>query len=342
MKAIFKKRPEPGFVLGDAPEPKIGPHEVLIQVRAGSVCGTDAHIYHWDAWARNRIRPPLIIGHEFAGTVAEVGSEVSNVRPGDTVSAEGHIVCGACRLCRTGQAHICRDCRIIGVDRDGAFAERIAMPAGNVWKIDYDISIEVAAMHDALGNAFHATLVAPVSGKTVLVQGCGPIGLFCVGIAKASGASWIAATDLNPFRLELARKMGAHRTIDPNREDPAEIIRKETDRLGVDVVLEMSGNPKAIRQGFQVVTNGGSVSLLGIPSDEITLDLARDVIFKGITVHGIIGRKMYETWHQIRAFLSSGLFDPRPVITDRIPYTEYDAGMQAIKNGSAGKVVLLF
>lgn len=342
VKAIVKARPGPGMVVQDMPDPKPGPLDVLIRVRTGSICGTDAHIFQWDAWAQGRIKPPRIIGHEFAGEVAEVGREVKGFRKGDPVSAEGHLVCGTCELCRSGQGHICPSTRIIGVDVHGAWAEYIAMPVSNVWKLDQAMPWEVATLHDAMGNAFHTVMPAEVSGKTVLIQGCGPIGCFAAGVAKAAGASSIIAVDLNPRRLALAERMGAQVLLNAKTEDVVGKVRELTGGLGVDVVCEMSGAPAAIRQAIQAVRNGGRVRLLGIPPGEVPLRLAEDVIFKGITIEGVIGRRMYETWHQMREYLGSGKFDPTPVITHRIPYTEFDAGLAAIADGTAGKVVLFF
>lgn len=342
MKAIVKARPGKGMVVKEVPDPKPGPNDVLIRVRAGSICGTDAHIYHWDAWAQGRIKPPLVIGHEFAGEVASVGREVVGFRKGDRVSAEGHLVCGICPMCRTGQGHICQETRIIGVDVDGAWAEYIAMPAANVWKLDQKMPWEVATLHDAMGNAFHTVLPADVPGKTVLIQGCGPIGCFAVGIAKAAGASRILAADINPKRLALAERMGADVLLKAGKDDVVAKARSLTGGYGVDVVCEMSGAAAAIRQAVQAVRNGGRVRLLGIPTGEVALRLAEDVIFKGISLEGVIGRRMYDTWFQMRAFLASGRFDPAPVITHRLPYREFERGLEAIADGTAGKVVLLF
>lgn len=342
MRAILKARPDRGLAIGEVPDPPPpGPGEVLIRVERGAICGTDLHIYKWDAWARGRIKPPLVVGHEFAGRVAAVGEGVSGFTTGQKVSAEGHLVCGICALCRSGRAHICPKTRIIGVDVAGAFAEFIAMPAENVWRIDEEVSIDVAAIHDPLGNAFHATLVAPVAGKSVLVEGCGPIGLFAIQIARAAGAAAVFAVDVNDKRLGLARDMGATRVLNAMRDPVEEAVRRETDG-GVDVVLEMSGHPAAVRQGFALVANGGDVRLLGIPASEVPLDLAHAIIFKGITVYGIIGRRMYETWEQMRRYLREKRIDPTPVITHRLPYTEIEKGLSLIESGEAGKVVLIF
>ena len=338
MRALVKDTAGPGFVLRDVPRPVIRDDEVLISVRRAGVCGTDVHIYDWDAWAQGRCRPPFTVGHEFAGDVVQVGSLVADVREGDRVTAEGHIVCGRCHLCRTGNAHVCPNTRIIGVDRDGCFADFIAMPASNVWHLDDSVSYEIGGIHDPMGNAFHTALVGTeMSGKTVLITGCGPIGIFAVGICKAAGASRIIASDVNPTRLALARAMGAHDAVTPAEADA--VVRAATNGLGVDVVLEMSGVPSAIHQAFALVRVGGRVQMLGIPSKPIAVDLATEIIFKGITVYGVVGRRMYDTWIQMTQFLRSGQFDPTPVITHRFPLEAFDEAIAAIKGGSAGKVV---
>lgn len=337
MKALVKESAGPGFVLKDVPEPTIRDDEVLIRVRRAGVCGTDVHIYEWDDWARRRCRPPFVVGHEFAGEVVQVGALVTDVKEGDRVTAEGHIVDGRCLLCRTGNAHVCPHTRIIGVDRDGCFAEYIAMPGVNVWHLDDSTSFEVGGIHDPMGNAFHTALTADIPGATVLITGCGPIGLFAVGICKAAGAARIIASDVNQTRLALARRMGAHDAVRP--EEAATAVRKWTDGLGVDVVLEMSGIPSAVHQAFALVRVGGRVQMLGIPAKPMEVDFAAEVIFKGITIYGVVGRRMYDTWHQMTRFLRSGMFDPTPVITHRFPMSAADEAIRAIKSGEAGKVV---
>src|SRR5205809_332217 len=276
--------------------PSQGPGEVLIAVRHAGVCGTDVHIADWDAWAQGRIKPPLVVGHEFAGEIVAAGDGVSELRPGQLVTAEGHIVCGHCLQCRTGNSHICRNTRIIGVDRDGAFAEFITMPATNVLPLD-GVPTTVGAIMDPMGNAFHAVLTAEIQGSSVFVVGCGPIGCFAVGIARAAGAAKVIASDVNAKRLELARRMGAHVTIDAATDDVVRTVREETGGEGADVVCEMSGVPSALHQAFAAVRLGGRVQLLGIPKGEVPIDFASEIIFKGITVYGVIGRTMYDTWH---------------------------------------------
>ena len=337
MKALVKPAAAPGFTLTEVPEPQIRDDEVLIRVRRAGVCGTDVHIYEWDDWARGRCRPPFVVGHEFAGDVVQVGSLVTDVREGDRVTAEGHIVCGRCPLCRTGNSHVCPHTKIIGVDRDGCFAEYIAMPATNVWHLDDNVSYDVGGIHDPMGNAFHTALTADIPGSTVLITGCGPIGLFAVGICKAAGASRIIASDVNETRLALARRMGAHDAVHPQEAEAA--VRAASDGLGVDVVLEMSGVPSAIHQAFALVRVGGRVQMLGIPAKPMDVDFASEVIFKGITIYGVVGRRMYDTWMLMRQFLRSGQFDPTPVITHRFPLEEADAAIAAIKGGAAGKVI---
>jgi threonine 3-dehydrogenase len=338
LKALVKESAGPGFALREVPEPRIREDEVLIQVRRAGVCGTDVHIHEWDDWARGRCRPPFVVGHEFAGDVVQVGALVDSVRVGDRVTAEGHIVDGRCLLCRTGNAHVCPHTKIIGVDRDGCFAEYIAMPATNVWLLDAGVPYEVGGIMDPMGNAFHTALThTEIPGATVLVTGCGPIGCFAVGIARAAGAARVIASDVNPRRLELARRMGAHEAVHPS--EAADVVARGTDGYGVDVVLEMSGVPSAIHQAFALVRVGGRVQMLGIPAKPMDVDFASEVIFKGITVYGVVGRRMYDTWHQMTRFLRSGAFDPTPVITHRFPLEGFADAIQAIKSGEAGKVV---
>jgi len=338
MKALVKEVAGPGFTLKEFPVPTIRDDEVLIRVKAAGVCGTDVHIYEWDPWAAGRCKPPFTVGHEFAGEVAQVGTLVQEVKVGDRVTAEGHIVCGRCHMCRTGNGHVCPNTRIIGVDRDGCFAEYIAMPVMNVWHLDDTIPYEIGGIHDPMGNAFHTALHdTDVPGSTVLVTGCGPIGIFAVGICVAAGASHVIASDVNPRRLQLAKQMGAHDTVHPNQL--ADAVSRATSGLGVDIVLEMSGVPAAIHQAFKEVRLGGRVQMLGIPARPMELDLATEVVFKGITVYGVIGRRMYETWIQMTQFLRSGKFDPRAVITHRFPLEGFEEAMAVIKSGEAGKVI---
>ena len=339
MQAIVKSQRAPGLTVTSVPKPTAGPGEVLIAVRHAGVCGTDLHIADWDAWAQGRVRPPIVVGHEFAGEIVAVGDGVSELRPGQLVTAEGHIVCGHCLQCRTGNSHICKRTQIIGVDRDGAFAEYIVMPATNVLSLE-GIPTAVGAVMDPMGNAFHTVLTADIPGSTVLVVGCGPIGCFAVGIARAAGAVRVIASDINPTRLDLAKKMGAHVTVNAARQDVVAAVLEETGGEGADVVCEMSGVPSALHQALAAVRMGGRVQLLGIPTGEVPIDFAREIIFKGITLYGVIGRRMYETWHQMRRYLTAGLLDPRPVMTHRFPLTRIAEALDAIRAGDAGKVIL--
>ena len=339
MQAIVKEKRAPGLTVTTVPKPSPGPGEVLIAVRHAGVCGTDLHIADWDAWAQGRIKPPVVIGHEFAGEIEALGDGVTGLRKGQLVTAEGHIVCGHCPQCRTGNSHICKNTRIIGVDRDGAFAEYIVMPTTKVLTLS-GIPTEVGAIMDPMGNAFHTVLTAEIPGSTVFIVGCGPIGCFAVGIARAAGATKVIASDVNPKRLALAAKMGAHVTINAAQDDVVKTVLAETGGEGADVVCEMSGVPSALHQAFAAVRMGGRVQLLGIPKGDVPVDFANEIIFKGITLYGVIGRKMYETWHQMRRFLTGGQFDPRPVITHRFPLAKIDDALAAIRSGDAGKVIL--
>jgi len=326
MQAIVKEERAPGLTVKSVPKPTPGPGEVLIAVRHAGVCGTDLHIADWDPWAQGRIKPPIVVGHEFAGEIESCGDGVTELQAGQLVTAEGHIVCGHCLQCRTGNSHICKNTRIIGVDRDGAFAEYIVMPATNVLTLD--------------GIPFHTVLTAEIPGSTVFVVGCGPIGCFAVGVARAAGATKVLASDVNPKRLALAAKMGAHVTINAAKDDVVKTVLSETAGEGADVVCEMSGVPSALHQAFAAVSLGGRVQLLGIPKNDIPINFADEIIFKGITVYGVIGRKMYLTWHQMRRYLSAGQFDPRPVITHKFPLARIDDALAAIRSGDAGKVIL--
>jgi threonine 3-dehydrogenase len=342
MRALVKETAGPGIVLREVPVPACGPSEALIRVHHAGVCGTDLHIWEWDSWASQRLRPPVIVGHEFAGAIAQLGSEADAaglLAVGDLVTAEGHIVCGHCLQCRLGAAHLCRRTQIIGVDRDGAFADYIVMPASNVMKLD-GIPTEIGAIMDPMGNAVHTVLEAEVPGSTVLVLGCGPIGCFAIGVARAAGASLVIASDLNSKRLELARAMGAQVTLNPKSDDVVARVLELTGGDGVDLVCEMSGHPSGHAQALAAARMGGRVNLLGTPSRNTEVDFARDIIFKGLTLYGVTGRKMYQTWHQMLRFLRAGQVNPRPVITHRFPLEQIADAIQVIKDGQAGKVIL--
>ena len=343
MRALVKGSAGPGMELREVPKPVCGPNDALIRVHNAGVCGTDLHIWEWDAWASARLKPPLVIGHEFSGEVAELGREAAAaglLAIGDPVTAEGHIICGHCLQCRIGEGHLCKRTQIIGVDRDGAFAEYIAMPAGNVMKLE-GIAPEVGAVMDPMGNAVHTVLEGGmVTGSRVLVVGCGPIGCFAVGVARAAGAAVVIASDFNPTRRELASRMGAHVTLDPGADDVVARVRELTDGDGADLVCEMSGHPAGHAQAFAAARLGGRVNLLGTPSRTTEVDFARDVIFKGLTLYGVTGRRMYDTWDVMQRFLRSGQLDPRPVITHRFPLERMPEAIQVIKEGAAGKVIL--
>lgn len=344
MRALVKTGPGPGMELREVPVPAIGPSDTLIKVHHAGVCGTDLHIWEWDAWAAGRLKPPLTIGHEFAGEIVELGSEARAqglLKVGDKVTAEGHIVCGHCLPCRTGDAHVCSRTRIIGVDRDGCFADFIAMPASNVMKLD-GIPTDIGAIMDPMGNAVHTVLEGGnVPGSAVLVLGCGPIGLFAVGVARAAGASLVIASDLNPMRLEIAKQMGAHHVLNPGAgDDVVTRARELTNGEGVDLVCEMSGHPSGHQTAFSAARLGGRVNFLGTPSKHTEVNFARDIIFKGLTLYGVTGRRMYDTWQQMFRLLRSGQVDPRPVLTHRFPLERMADAIQVIKDGKAGKVIL--
>jgi len=343
MRALVKERPGPGMTVCDVPVPQYGPQDVLIKVRYAGVCGTDLHIWEWDRWASNRLRPPVVIGHEFAGEIAAIGRDAEAaglLAVGDLVTAEGHVVCGHCLQCRLGDGHLCRRTQIIGVDRDGAFAEYIAMPASNVMRLD-GIPQEVGAIMDPMGNAVHTVLEGEaVVGARVLVLGCGPIGCFAVGVARAAGASLVIASDFNDRRLELAKAMGATVTLNPGREDVVARVKDLTGDDGADLVCEFSGHPSGHQQAFAAARLGGRVNMLGTPSKSTEVDFARDVIFKGLTLYGVTGRRMYRTWDEMQRFLRTGQLDPRPVITHRFPMERMQEAISVIKDGAAGKVIL--
>lgn len=340
MQAIVKPGPAPGAEVRQVDMPEIGPHDVLVRVRAASICGTDLHIYSWDRWAQRRLRPPLVFGHEFCGYVERVGDEVSSVKPGEFVSAEMHVACGHCFQCRTGQSHICQDVRIIGIDTDGCFAEFVKIPESNIWKIDPAVPVEYAAILDPLGNAVHTVLAGEVAGLSVAITGAGPIGLFSIAVAKACGGTPVFVTEPHPYRQKLAERMGADAVLDPGAVDVAAEVLKRTGGVGADVVLEMSGHPDALRQGFQMLRRGGRMSLLGIPAKPLEIDLANDVIFKGAVVQGINGRGVFDTWYKMQALLKSGALKLDPLITDRMPLQDFEKGVQLLLSGNASKILL--
>ncbi len=341
MFALKKLYDQPGlWWTDDAPIPAVGPRDVLVAVTHAGICGTDRHIYEWDAWSRNRVHLGTTTGHEFVGRVVQVGEAVTRTRVGQRVSAEGHVGCGRCRACRTGNGHICEQVEILGIDRDGCFAQYVAVPEDNIWPIDARIPDHVAAVFDPLGNAMHTVMAAGVSGKSVLITGVGIIGLMAVTVARAAGAARIFACDVDRRRLEIARCLGADETYHAADEDWPDRVRHATHQRGADVLLEMSGHPRAIQQGFSSLAGGGVAALLGLPSDRVVLDLANDIIFKGATVLGINGRRMFETWYQVEDFVLSGRLDLAPIITHQLELHEFQKGFQLMQSGEAIKVVL--
>jgi len=341
MPALVKKNGAPGIALESAQRPRCGRSEVLIRIQKTGICGTDLHIYAWDEWAQSRVHPPFIVGHEFVGVIEEVGEGVDGFAPGEQVSGEGHIGCGHCYFCRTGQGHICRKVEIIGVDRDGCFAQFMSLPQSNVWKVRQGIPPEVAAIFDPLGNAMHTVMAQPVAGKTLAIVGAGAIGLMACKIAKAAGALSVLVVETQPAKRALAVEFGAEDAYDPTQPGWFEEFAKKTsDGVGADVVLEISGSLAGIRNAFEMVRPGGEVALLGIPSNPVTLNLAEAIIFKGITVRGINGRLMYETWYQCERFLMEHKLDLSPLITHQMPYQRYEEAFDLLHRGQAVKIIL--
>ncbi|MDG1513059.1 MAG: L-threonine 3-dehydrogenase [Mariniblastus sp.] len=340
MPAIRKLQDAPGLDWCDAVEvPKIGPREVLIKVTHAGICGTDRHIYEWDTWSQERVKVGITTGHEFVGKVIQVGDAVDRVEIGQRVSGEGHIGCGKCEMCRTGNGHICESVVILGIDCNGCFAPYVAVPEENCWPVSEGISDEIAAVFDPLGNAVHTVMSAGVSGKSVLITGVGIIGLMAVTVAKAAGAGKIFVTDMDERRLKLAEQLGADRAFKATDDWTTEIL-KLTRGHGPHVMLEMSGNPDAIRDGFSVLRSGGTAAMLGIPSNEITLDLAKLIIFKGTTILGINGRRMFETWYQMENLLLSERLELEPIITHVLEMNEFEKGLKMMQTGEAIKVVI--
>ncbi|MCU0247043.1 MAG: L-threonine 3-dehydrogenase [Bryobacter sp.] len=338
MKALVKSKREPGLWLEDIPEPKIGINDVLIQVLRTGICGTDLHIYKWDDWAQKTIPVPMAVGHEFVGRIIEVGSNVADFKVGDVVSGEGHVVCGRCRNCMAGRRHLCAHTQGIGVNRPGAFAEYIVLPMTNIWKHADSIDLDVASIFDPFGNAVHTALSFPVLGEDVLITGAGPIGIMAAAVVKHAGARYTVITDLNPARLELARKVGVTLAVDPREMPLKEAQKKLGMKEGFDVGLEMSGNGTAFRDLLANMAHGGRIAMLGIPSEPLAIDW-NTVIFNMLTIKGIYGREMYETWYKMTVMLESGL-DITPVITHRLDYRDFEQGFTAMKTGDSGKVVL--
>jgi threonine 3-dehydrogenase len=338
MHALVKTRAAVGIDLQDIPKPTVGPNDVLIRIKRSAICGTDMHIYNWDKWAQKTIPVPMAVGHEYCGEIVEVGSEVSGFKVGDRVSGEGHITCGYCRNCRAGRRHLCRNTVGVGVNRPGAFAEYLVIPAFNAFKLTDAIDDEIASILDPLGNAVHTALAFDVVGEDVLITGAGPIGIMAVAIVRFIGARNVVITDVNDYRLELARKMGATLALNVTRDSLDDAMKQLGMQEGFDVGLEMSGNAAALRDMLRTLHHGGSVAMLGIPSTEVAIDW-NDVILKGLTIKGIYGREMFETWYKMAALLQSGL-NVRPVITHRVPYTDYQHAFEIMGRGQSGKVVM--
>ena len=338
MLALVKAEAGPGLGLETVPKPEIGINDVLIRVHKTGICGTDLHIDSWDPWAARTIVPPLVIGHEFVGEIVEVGSNVNDFEPGDVVSGEGHVVCGRCRHCMAGRRHLCANSIGLGVGRPGAFAEYVSLPMTNVWHHAPGIPEEVAAIFDPFGNAVHTALAFPVLGEDVLVTGAGPIGLMAVAVARHAGARFVVASEPNAYRRELALRMGAHVAIDPRERDLHEVQHQLGMVEGFDVAMEMSGHPDALRAAIDNMAHGGSIAMLGIPSEDIAIDFTK-IVFKMLTVRGIYGREMYETWYKMTVMLQSGL-DITPAITHRFDFHEFAQAFEVARSGDSGKVIM--
>ncbi|MBI4874698.1 MAG: L-threonine 3-dehydrogenase [Acidobacteria bacterium] len=338
MKALVKSKGEPGLWLEDVPVPKIGINDVLIRVDRTAICGTDLHIYKWNEWARKTIPVPMAVGHEFAGQIVETGSNVADFHPGDVVSAEGHVVCGRCRNCLAGRRHLCAHTEGLGINRPGCYAEYIAVPVTNVWKHDPSIPLDIACIFDPFGNAVHTALTFPVLGEDVLITGAGPIGIMAAAVVRHAGARHVVITDLNPYRLELARRFGVTRAVDPRETALADIQKELGMHEGFDVGLEMSGSAAAFRDMLANMCHGSKIAMLGLPSGEMAIDW-NTVIFNMLTIQGIYGREMYETWYKMTVMLQSGL-DIRPIITHRFHYTDYEKAFETMLSGNSGKVIL--
>jgi threonine 3-dehydrogenase len=338
MKALVKEEAAPGIWLSDVPEPKVGPNDVLIEIKKTAICGTDMHIYNWDAWAAKTIPVPMAVGHEYCGHIVEIGSEVRGLKGGDRVSGEGHITCGYCRNCRAGRRHLCRNTIGVGVDRPGAFAEYLAIPAGNAFKLPDSIGDDIASILDPFGNATHTALAFSMVGEDVLITGAGPIGIMATAIARFVGARHIVVTDVNDYRLGLARKMGASRAINVTHQSLDQTMQDLGMQEGFDVGLEMSGNATAFREMLRTMHHGGSIAILGIPPQDTAIDW-NQIIFKGLTLKGIYGREMFETWYKMSSLLQSGL-SLEPLITHHFPVQDYLQAFKTVGSGQSGKVIL--
>jgi threonine 3-dehydrogenase len=338
LKAIVKSRAESGLWLTDVPEPEVGINDVLIRVLRTGICGTDVHIFDWNDWAQRTISIPMVVGHEFVGEIVAVGANVNDFHPGELVSGEGHVVCGRCRNCMAGRRHLCANTSGVGVNRPGCFAEYIALPMTNVWRHDAGVDRDTAAIFDPFGNAVHTALTFNVLGEDVLITGAGPIGIMAAAVARHAGARYIVITDINEYRLELASKLGVNLALNVKQASVADAQKKLGMKEGFDVGMEMSGNASAFRDMLHNMAHGGRIAILGIPSEEIAIDW-REVIFNMLTLRGIYGRQMYETWYKMTVFLQSGL-DIRPVITHRYSYGDFEEAFRVMRSGNSGKVIL--
>ncbi len=338
MKALVKKHPKPGLWLDEVPIPETGINDVLIKIHKTAICGTDVHIWNWDGWAQKTIPVPMVVGHEFVGAVAAMGSNVQDLAIGDVVSGEGHIVCGRCRNCLAGRRHLCNATLGVGVNRPGAYAEYLSIPVTNIWHADPNIPTDLVAIFDPFGNATHTALAFEVLGEDVLITGAGPIGIMATAIVRHAGARYVVTTDLNPYRLELARKMGATVALDIREKSIAQVQKELGMKEGFDVGLEMSGSGEAFRDMLANMCHGGKIALLGIPSEDLAIDW-NTVIFSGLTIKGIYGREMYETWYLMQSMIQTGL-DISPVITHRFHYTEFEQAFEVMRSGNSGKVIM--
>lgn len=338
MKALVKKEAKEGLWLDEVPVPKIGIDDVLIKIKKTAICGTDVHIYNWDEWAKKTIPVPMVVGHEYVGKVVEVGSNVKDVQIGELVSGEGHLTCGHCRNCRAGRKHLCPNTKGVGVNRSGCFAEYLSIPVSNVWHCDPNISTDILSFFDPLGNATHTALSYELLGEDVLITGAGPIGIMAAAIAKHAGARFVVITDLNKYRLDLAKKMGVTRTVDVTKEKLSDIVKELGMKEGFDVGLEMSGNPKALNDMIEVMFHGGKIALLGLLPSNAGVNWEK-IIFNGLNIRGIYGRQMFETWYKMQSMIQSGL-DVTPVITHRFSYNDFEKGFELMRNGNSGKIIL--
>ena len=340
MRAVVKSAPGPGFEMRRVPIPAIGPADVLVRVRAASICGTDLHVYRWDPWAASRVQPPVVVGHEVCGDVVDRGSMVTTPNIGEFVSLESHVICNTCAFCRTGQGHICQNTRLIGIDRDGGFAEYIAIPAQNAWPNPPDLPLEIAVLQENFGNSVHTAFAFDLRAKKVLVTGCGPVGLMTIAVARAIGARAIYATDISRYRIDFARRMGADLALHAADDPVLEVVRQATDGEGVDVLLEMSGAPAAIDQGFALLKPGGDAALLGVAPGAFTFDWNHHIVFKAAHVMGISGRRLWQTWYQGRGLIRSGAVDLSPMVTDRFSLEDFHDAFERMASGDSGKVML--